>query len=178
MYHHQVPCKQIDCSHVWYTWEQKTCSSKNNTFTIESVNSCILIHYIYTINTIIVKLNDVRIRNRDFIWILLYVHQYIAQARFWKYYLKCSNTAQKMKFSIMDFFSKCDQIHRKLRLWSHLLKKSLWPLSVLPCFVLSAEWFFLRLLGILFSQKCSECQLSLQNDCNPKTLVCLAIGLQ
>ena len=24
------------------------------------------------------------------------------------------NTAQKMKFSIKDFFSKCDQIHRKL----------------------------------------------------------------
>ena len=34
-------------------------------------------------------------------------------------------TAQKMKFSIEDFFSKCDQIRRKLRIWSHLLKKSL-----------------------------------------------------
>ena len=29
-----------------------------------------------------------------------------------------------MKFSIKDFFSKCDQIRRKLRIWSHLLKKS------------------------------------------------------
>ena len=29
-----------------------------------------------------------------------------------------------MKFSITDFFSKCDQILRKLRIWSHLLKKS------------------------------------------------------
>ena len=35
------------------------------------------------------------------------------------------NTAQKMKFSIKDFFSKCDQTHKKLRIWSHLLKKSL-----------------------------------------------------
>ena len=26
-----------------------------------------------------------------------------------------TNTAQKMKFSIKDFFSKCDQILRKLR---------------------------------------------------------------
>ena len=34
-------------------------------------------------------------------------------------------TAQKMKFSIKDFFSKCDQIRRKLRICSHLLKKSL-----------------------------------------------------
>ena len=34
-------------------------------------------------------------------------------------------TAQKLKFSIKDFFSKCDQIGRKLRIWSHLLKKSL-----------------------------------------------------
>ena len=30
-----------------------------------------------------------------------------------------------MKFSINDFFSKCDQIHRELWIWSHLLKKSL-----------------------------------------------------
>ena len=30
-----------------------------------------------------------------------------------------------MKFSIKCFFSKCDQIHRSLRIWSHLLKKSL-----------------------------------------------------
>ena len=34
-------------------------------------------------------------------------------------------TAQKMKFSIKDFFNKRDQILRKLRIWSHLLKKSL-----------------------------------------------------
>ena len=34
-------------------------------------------------------------------------------------------TAQKMKFSIKDFFSKWDQIRSFLRIWSHLLKKSL-----------------------------------------------------
>ena len=35
-----------------------------------------------------------------------------------------------MKFSIKDFFSKCDQIRRNLRIWSHLLKKSLkWKTS-------------------------------------------------
>ena len=32
---------------------------------------------------------------------------------------------QKLKFSIKDFFSKSDQIRRKLRIWSHLLKQSL-----------------------------------------------------
>ena len=35
------------------------------------------------------------------------------------------NTAQKMKFSSKDLFSKCGQISRKLQIWSHLLKKSL-----------------------------------------------------
>ena len=30
-----------------------------------------------------------------------------------------------MKFSIKDLFSKCDQIRRFLRIWSHLLKKLL-----------------------------------------------------
>ena len=35
------------------------------------------------------------------------------------------STAQKMKFSIKDFFSKCDQIRSFLWIWSHLLKKFL-----------------------------------------------------
>ena len=34
-------------------------------------------------------------------------------------------TAQKMKFSSKDFFSKCDQIRSFLQIWSHLLKNSL-----------------------------------------------------
>ena len=41
------------------------------------------------------------------------------------YYFLVQNTAQKMKFSIKDFFSKCDQIHSFLRIWSHLMNKSL-----------------------------------------------------
>ena len=36
-----------------------------------------------------------------------------------------SLTAQKIKFSIQDFFSKCYQIRRFLQILSHLLKKSL-----------------------------------------------------
>ena len=32
---------------------------------------------------------------------------------------------KKMRFPIKDFFSKCDQIRSFLRIWSHLLKKSL-----------------------------------------------------
>ena len=34
-------------------------------------------------------------------------------------------TAQKMKFSVKDFFSKCDQIRMKRRIWLNLLKKFL-----------------------------------------------------
>ena len=36
-----------------------------------------------------------------------------------------NNTAQKMKFSIKDFSSKCDQIRSFLLIRSHLMKKSL-----------------------------------------------------
>ena len=36
-----------------------------------------------------------------------------------------SYIAQKMKFFIKDYFSKCDQIRNSLGIWSHLLKKSL-----------------------------------------------------
>ena len=34
-------------------------------------------------------------------------------------------TYQKIKFSIKDFFSKCDRIRKKLWTWSHLVKKFL-----------------------------------------------------
>ena len=43
----------------------------------------------------------------------------------------------KVKFFIKDIFSKCDQIRRKLRIWSHLLEKYL------------AENFFVKLVDFL-----------------------------
>ena len=36
-----------------------------------------------------------------------------------------TTTAQKMKFAINDFSSKCNQIRRNLWIWSHLMKKLL-----------------------------------------------------
>ena len=44
-------------------------------------------------------------------------------------------TAQKVKFSIKDFFCKCDQIRSFLRIWSHLLKKSLTENFIFLCSV-------------------------------------------
>ena len=38
-----------------------------------------------------------------------------------------------MKFSIKDFFSKCDQIRSFLRIWSHLLKKSFMENFIFLC---------------------------------------------
>ena len=49
---------------------------------------------------------------------------------FW-IYLKL--TAQKMKFSIKGFFSKCDQIRSFLPTWSHSLKKSLMENFIFLC---------------------------------------------
>ena len=36
--------------------------------------------------------------------------------------VKTQTTAQKIKFTMKGFFSKFDQIHRKLLIWWHLLK--------------------------------------------------------
>ena len=41
-----------------------------------------------------------------------------------KFYAKDALLYKKWSFYIKVFFSKCDQIRRKLRIWSHLLKKS------------------------------------------------------
>ena len=35
------------------------------------------------------------------------------------------HTAEKMKFAIKNFHSKCDKVRSFLQIWSHLLKKSL-----------------------------------------------------
>ena len=52
-------------------------------------------------------------------------------------------------FPIKYFFSKCDQIHRKLRIWSHLLKT-----SFMENFIFCAVPFLiLALLTLYFSQK-------------------------
>ena len=54
-------------------------------------------------------------------------------------------TAQKMKFFIKDFFSKCDQIWSFLRIWSHLLKKSLMKNFVFCAVNKRLEVLFLKL---------------------------------
>ena len=55
---------------------------------------------------------------------------------------------QKMKSSINDFPSKCDQIRRKLRFWSYLLKKSLWKtLFFVLCYFAKSRkntWYCIR----------------------------------
>ena len=45
-----------------------------------------------------------------------------------------------MKFSIKDFFSKCDHIGSFLRIWSDLLKKSLMDNFILCAVVIAAFW--------------------------------------
>ena len=49
-------------------------------------------------------------------------------------------TAQEIKFSINDFFSKFDQVRSFLRIWSHLLKKSL-----MEDFIFCAVMFMLKI---------------------------------
>ena len=56
-----------------------------------------------------------------------------------------------MKFSVKDFFSKCDQISRKLWIWSHLLKKSLMENFIFLCSVRLS-----KIQGEIFSQNINK----------------------
>ena len=47
-----------------------------------------------------------------------------------------------MKFSIKDFFSKCDQIRSFLRIWAHLLKKSLMENFIFNAVFITGLLFF------------------------------------
>ena len=50
-----------------------------------------------------------------------------------------SDSAQKKKFSIKDFFSKCDEIRSFLRIWPHILNKSFMKNFIL-CAVQREHW--------------------------------------
>ena len=48
---------------------------------------------------------------------------------------------KKMKFSIKEFFIKCDQIRSFLRMWSHLLKKkTLWKTLFFCAVIIWSTW--------------------------------------
>ena len=90
----------------------------------------------------------------------------IAVIKFLSRYSRCAFQiwnffiAQNMKLSVKDFFSKCYQIFRKLRIWWHLLKKSLMK-NFSFCAV-----FSLNTLEA-YSEPCqtSKCFAKLVNDC-------------
>ena len=69
--------------------------------------------------------------------------------------LASSNTAQKMKFLIKDFSSKCDQVRKKLWIWSHLLKKTLMENFIFYAVKvhknISLGIFFLKLLKMRYT---------------------------
>ena len=76
--------------------------------------------------------------------------------------------AEKRKFSTKDFFSKCDQILRKLRVWSHLRTKSLMEnlifsasVQELPNSANSLSHFYLSLIAL---RKDTGCQQVLKKD--------------
>ena len=54
-----------------------------------------------------------------------------------------TNTRRKMKCFMKFFFSKCDQIRRKLRIWSHLMKKS--SMENFIFWAMWNLWFFVNL---------------------------------
>ena len=81
----------------------------------------------------------------------------LAQVGGWVQHSDCLTfTAQKMKFSIKDFFSKRDQIRRKLRIWSDLLKKSLMENAIFVCigYHLTNEISIFAKIFFNFKKKC------------------------
>ena len=72
---------------------------------------------------------------------------------------------KKVKFSFKDFFSKCDQICRKLWIGSQLLKK-----SSMENFIFYAVTWVLYIIFSLFSS-CLLFTVSKQNFLNQNTLI-------
>ena len=84
--------------------------------------------------------------------------------KFYQNYLRYN--AQKMKFLAKDFSSKCDQILKKLRIWSQLLKISLFE-----------NFIFCAVLLSLFIKLCYHEFLIKDFQCNDNFLAASAIQL-
>ena len=61
------------------------------------------------------------------------------------------NLHKKMKFSMKDSSSKCDQIRRKLRIWTHSLEKSLMENFIFCAVIRCHIGFFERLFNLELS---------------------------
>ena len=68
---------------------------------------------------------------------ILMQYEFITEAYLENIQTSEMDTVQKIKSSIENFFSKCDQIRRFLRIWSHLLTK-----SVMESFIFCAVEIF------------------------------------
>ena len=80
-------------------------------------------------------------------------------------YCPLNYTAQKMKFSVTDFFSECDQIHSFPQIWSHLLKKSFME-NFISCVVLE----------LLKKVNFPNYYKIIIHDCKPLQATCIIIG--
>ena len=55
-----------------------------------------------------------------------------------------------MKFSVKNFFGKCDQIRRKLHIWSHLLKKPLMENLIFSVVSILVTSFFIGIVNVMY----------------------------
>ena len=78
-----------------------------------------------------------------------YVYQWILTG-------SLKSNAQKMKLSIKDFFSKCDQMRNFLRIWSHLLKKSLIEILIFCELIMSTTMLFYLYCELLTLLQCLQ----------------------
>ena len=75
-------------------------------------------------------------------------------------------TAQQIKFSIKDLFFKFDQIHRKLRIWSHSLKKSLIENFIFRAVLLKMVTHFVPMFLFIYSLCKIYCRILMIIDNN------------
>ena len=78
----------------------------------------------------------------------------------------CGFLYKKIKFSIKDFFSRCDQIRWKLRIWSHLLQQSLMEKFHFLCRGWDDVWDKKKLkkFQIMLSEKMVGAAVTIENN--------------
>ena len=112
------------------------------------LDSFIIFHFIFNFHFIV------------FVIVIIIIYTYFSRESFMSTTVISFHAAQKMKFSIKDFCSKCDQIRSFLLIWSHLLKKFLMEDFHRFHRFIQNSWYFtcFSLQNVQHSSECSPKQ--------------------
>ena len=128
---------------------------------------CIIIN----MNSVLGRTKWKETHTKESMFKMFYIYGFVRWTMWILWAIESNCTVQKMKFSITDLFSKCDQIRRKLPIWSHIYWRNPWRKTSFLCSVACSfksffEFAFKCIPAFRNKAELSSAQKSSMHYCN------------